>query len=180
MAKRLIQGPAAPVWLVDVDGNPIEEAHPLPIQGVAGGESIVITDEWEVTTLSDVTADDSDKTFTVPAGWEYQILWVYVSITSTATAGNRNMAVAVLSALGAQIFEVRAGVTQAASLTYNYSFAPSLADLTTVRDTTFVMCPLPPTLILTQLQQLRVYDQNAIAAAADDMNVYVQVARRRA
>ncbi|RPJ40148.1 MAG: hypothetical protein EHM35_00655 [Planctomycetaceae bacterium] len=178
MAKRLVQGPASPVWLVDADGNPIGDAHPLVIQGV-GGE-LSITDEWEVTTLSDVTADDSDKTFTVPNGYQYQVLWVYVSITSTATAGNRNMAVAVNNALGTQIFEVRAGVTQAASLTYNYTFAPSLADLTAVRDTTFVMCPLPPTLILTAFQQLRVWDQNAVAAGADDMNVFVQIARRAA
>ena len=38
MAKRLVQGPAEPVWLVGADGEPIDAAHPLDIDLVAGAE----------------------------------------------------------------------------------------------------------------------------------------------
>lgn len=143
-----------------------------------GGASITVTDEWEIVTLSDVATNDSDKLFAVPVGYLYQVLWIYAELASSATAGNRNMAMAITDNAGTKIFEVRVGVTQAASLTYIYSLAPSLADLTGVRDTTFVMTPIPPTLILNPLQQIRVWDQNAVDAGADDLSVYIQVARR--
>lgn len=161
-----------------------EPLHVFLVDPVTGLEistlnvAATLDDGWEVVAIADTIANDSDKTFAVPVGMMYQVLWVHVSLASSATAGSRLMAVAVRTAAGTQIFEVRCGVTQAASLTYLYTFAPSLADLTAVRDTTFVMCPLPPTLILTAGQQLRVWDQNAVDAGADDMNVYVQVARR--
>ncbi len=158
----------------------IDPSTGLPVGDVGTPVHVaaVLDDEWEIVTIEDAGLNDSDKTVVVPAGMEYQILWVYASLATTATVGNRNMAVAVNNTLGTQIFEVRTGVTQAASLTYNYTFAPSLADLTAVRDTTFVMTPLPPTLLLTAGQQLRVWDQNAVAAGADDLSLYVQVARR--
>ena len=31
MAKRLVQGPANPVWLVRSDGEPIDTTHPMPV-----------------------------------------------------------------------------------------------------------------------------------------------------
>lgn len=177
MAKRHIQGPALPVYLVDADGNYIEDAHPLPVQGVDGGVALTITDEWEVLTLSDVTVDKNDKNLTVPDGWEYQILWSYAEYTSNATVGSRQIAISILNPLGTRIFEMRAGVTQAASLTYYYSFGPSLPDLTTVRDTTFEPVPIPPTLILPAGYSLRVRDTKNISGT-DDFTWYTQIARR--
>ena len=167
MTCKLIHGPASPVYLVDENGQPI-----------GGTIGITLDDGWEPVLLSDVTANNSNKLFTMPAGYIYQVLWIYVELTSTATAGDRNMAVAILSSVGNQTFEVRCGATQAASLTYNYSFGPSLADLTAARDTTFVMTPIPPTLILLPLWYIRVWDQNAVAVAADDMNVYIVCGRK--
>ena len=169
MTCHLIHGPASPVYLVDGDGQLLSEIS------IAG--TVDVADGWDVIPLSDVTANNSNKLFAVPSGYMYQILWIYVELTSTATAGNRNLAVATVNNAGIQTFEVRCGATQAASLTYNYSFGPSLADLTAARDTTFVMTPIPPTILLLPLWQLRVWDQNAVAAGADDMNVYVVVAR---
>jgi hypothetical protein len=79
---------------------------------------------------------------------------------------------------GTIIASIKAGIVQAASLTRNYLFAPSLADLTSFRDTSFLMTPLMPTLFLSAGQQLRILDSGAIAAAADDMLIYVQYAWR--
>jgi hypothetical protein len=169
MAKRLTQGPASPVYLVDELGNVI---------GTLTGGGLLISDGWEIITLSDVTLNNSIKTFTVAAGYQYQILWVYASFATTATVGTRQMVFSIHDGLGTQTFSVRAGVTQIASLTYAYSFAPSLADLTAVRDSTFVMTPIPPTLILNPGQIIRIGDSKAIAAGADDLSVFIQVGRK--
>ena len=121
---------------------------------------------------------NSNKTFTVPDGQEWQILWVYVQYTSTATAGNRQLTIRALSDGATTLMQVKAGSTQAASLTRYYTFAPSLADLTAFRDTSYLMTPLMPTFFLSAGQQLQILDSAAIAAAADDLLVYVQLAYR--
>ena len=76
------------------------DSNPFPVSVIgAGGSSDVVTREsWRISTLSFTTADDSDNTFTVPANTEYQILSVYVSLVTTATVGNRQMAVQALDA----------------------------------------------------------------------------------
>jgi len=134
---------------------------------------------WAVASLSDETADDSDKTFTVPAAKEYQILWIWVEFTSTATAGNRQLVIELQDAAGDVIAQAaRAGVIQAASLSRNYLFAPAVADMVTFRDTDYTTCPIPPTVFLGAGQKIRIYDKAAVAAAADDMIVQMQVASR--
>lgn len=173
MTCKLIHGPASPVYLVDGNGQPLGGTDAINITG-----TVDIDDGWEVILLSDVTANSSNKLFAVPVGYIYQVMWVYVQFTSTATAGARLLTVAANNNAGTQIFEDRCGVTQAASLTYNYSFGPSLADLTAVRDTTFVMTPLHPTFLLLPLWQIRIWDQNAVDAGADDMSAYIVVARK--
>jgi hypothetical protein len=50
--------------------------------------------------------------------------------------------------------------------------------LTAFRDTTFLMTPIPPTILLPAAYIIRVYDSAAVAAAADDMVVQLMVARR--
>jgi hypothetical protein len=141
-------------------------------------DTITITEEWRVNTIAETVVDDSDKTFTVPAGQEWQVLWIWVVLTSTATVGNRQVTIRVMTSGGTIIASLKAGSVQAASLTRNYLFAPSLADLTSFRDTSFLMTPMMPTMFLSAGQQLRVLDSGAIAAAADDMLVYIQYAYR--
>lgn len=150
------------------------------IDGVSLGtitEPTVTSDSWRVSTLNFTTADDSDNTFTVPANTEYQILSVYVSLVTTATVGNRQMAVQALDASNNVLLGARAGVVQAASLTRAYSFAPGLPQDTAFRDTDYLGVSLPA-IFLAPGQKLRVYDKAAIAAAADDMTVRVQIASR--
>ena len=135
-------------------------------------------ESWIPTLRANEAANDSDKTFVVAANnWE-QVLWIWVELTTTATAGDRQIVVQLQDAANDVIGEWRAGAVQAASLTRNYIFAPANADLTAFRDTDWIMTPFPPTIILPAGFQVRVYDNNAVDAAADDMVVQLMVARR--
>jgi len=156
--------------------------QPTQQTSLVGSSSIYpehITDDWRVSLLSDEAADDSDKSFTVPASTEYQILWIWVEYTSTATAGNRQLVIEVQESAPDVIGQLaRAGAVQAASLTRYYQFGPGLADLVGFRDTNYLTTPIPPTTILRAGDILRIYDNKAIAAAADDMIVQIQIASR--
>jgi hypothetical protein len=156
---------------------------PVVVVGTIDGSGVIqnnieTSESWRVRTISDTGADDSNKEFTVPADQEWQVLWVYVQYTSTATVGNRQLTLRALSDGGTTWMQLKAGIVQAASLARYYTFAPSLADLTAFRDTSFLMTPMMPTLFLSAGQRLQVLDSAAIAAAADDMLVYIQVAWR--
>jgi hypothetical protein len=133
---------------------------------------------WDVVTVSDETADDSDKTITVPARYEYQVLWIWIELTTTATVGDRQLQIDLRDAADDVIGQVRVGAVQAASLTRYYMLAPALADHGAFRDTDYLMTPLPPTVFLPAGYDIRIFDNNAVAAAADDMVVQMQVARR--
>ena len=155
----------ANIQVADVD---VGAANPVPV-----------SDDWRVSLQADETADDSDKTFTVPASTEWQILWIWVEYTSTAAAGDRQLEIQVQDAAADVIANLaRAGVVQAASLTRYYQFGPGLADLGAFRDTDYLTTPIPPTTILQAGDILRIYDNNAVAAAADDMICQVKIASR--
>ena len=134
-------------------------------------------DAWTPLLISEETADDSDKSFTVPANRQYQFLSVWVELTTTATAGNRQITIELQDDAADVIGQVRAGIVQAASLTRYYMFSPPLGDLVGFRDTNFLMTPLPM-IVLPATYVLRVYDSAAVAAGADDMVVQIMVAQR--
>lgn len=152
-------------------------ANSLAVTLASNQSNVPTIESWRVSTLSFTTADDSDNTFTVPANTEYQILSVYVSLVTTATVGNRQMAVQALDASDNVLIGARAGAVQAASLTRVYNFAPGLGQDTAFRDTDYLAVSMPP-IFLAAGQKLRVWDKAAVAAAADDMTVRVQIASR--
>jgi len=125
----------------------------------------------------DTTTNDSDKTVTIPSDEEWDIWSIQIDYTSTATAGNRQLVVLFTNDADAIIHEVRVGVTQAASLNYFYNIAPGVADLTTIRDTLFLTTPMP-LMKMAGGWKIRVYDNAAIAAAADDMEVRILYVKR--
>jgi len=138
-----------------------------------------VRDTWRISALEDLTADDSDKTFTVPASIEYQILWIWVELTSDATVGDRQLEIEVQNSGADVIAEwARAGIVQAASLTRNYLFAPAISDLGTFRDTDYLTTPIPSGGFLQAGDILRVFDNNVVAVAADDMIVHIKIASR--
>jgi hypothetical protein len=161
MTCNLQGGPASPVYLVDFQGQ-------------------VLGTDWLVTSVMDVVANDQDKSWDVPAGQEWQILWVHVRLTTTGTAGDRQLEIRI-ERPGAAMDPIgiwaAAGAVQAASLTREYIFAPGLADLTDFRDTDKLTTPIPVTDILRAGDRLRVRE-NSGTDANDDMNVWVQYAWR--
>jgi hypothetical protein len=123
--------------------------------------------------LQDLDDNDSDKSFTVPAGKAYELLYGSVELISTATVGNRQLVIEITD--GTEIiYRIHAGTTQAASLTRHYLFGQG-----NVRETSFVdgtlMTPLPTGLLLKPSYVIRVYDSGAVDAAADDMDVSIMV-----
>jgi hypothetical protein len=160
-----------------IGGVPIADGR-VPVTGATGtvAAPAEMRESWRISTLSFTTTNDSDVTFTVPANTEYQVMSVYVSLVTTADVGNRQMVVQALDSSDNVIAGVRAGIVQAASLTRVYMFG-GVADMTAFRDTDYLGVAMAP-LCLAAGQKLRVYDKAAIAAAADDMVVRVQIASR--
>lgn len=143
----------------------------------AGGWVPAYADSFSPTLVADVTDNDSDKTITVPAATEYQLLSLLVDLVTTATAGDRQLTVLVTTGADVVIAEIPAGVVQAASLTRRYTWAVGNPDLLAFRDTATLLTPLP-VLVLPAGYKIRVFDNNAVDAAADDMHVQLLVLSR--
>ena len=111
---------------------------------------------------------------TVTAGYLWHVLWIWLEVTTTATVGDRQIVVQLQDGAADVIGEFRARITQAASLTYNYMFGPSLAQDLAIYDTNFLTVPLVPGLILQAGQVIRVYDNNNVDAD-DDIIIQMQV-----
>lgn len=123
---------------------------------------------------SDITADDSDKTFTVPAGFMWNIISIRVELTTTATAGNRQICIEITDGTNV-ILKVMAGIVQAANLARYYNFYGGAPNLTAFINTSHLTNPIPDGLMLLPGYTVRIYDNAAIAAAADDMIVRMMV-----
>jgi hypothetical protein len=123
---------------------------------------------------SDVTANDSDKTFTVPTGYMWQIISIRVELVTTATVGNRQIVIELTDGTNV-ILRALAGIVQAASLTRYYNFYVGAPNLTAFIDTAHLANPLPDGMMLLSGYKVRVYDKAAVDAAADDMSVYMMV-----
>ncbi|MBF8255139.1 MAG: hypothetical protein HW375_46 [Anaerolineales bacterium] len=122
---------------------------------------------------SDAALNDSDKTFTVPAGKAWRLQMLMASLISTATVGNRQIKVVIGDGTNI-LWSKNFGAVQAASLTRQYFGAADLPnDAAFDADGNIRMAlyqwVLPPG------YTVRVYDSAAIAAAADDMTVRLLV-----
>lgn len=124
---------------------------------------------WKRLLARDATANDSDKTFVVPANTRWFLTNVLVYFQSTSDVGNRVITILYTDASNNVIARMVAGAVQAASNNYYYEFS-----LGSARETTPVNSNLVGHLdgiILEAGMKVRVYDSAAIAAAADDMTV---------
>lgn len=93
-----------------------------------------------------------------------RVLWLHAKVTTSATAGNRQIRFTLYNAAGTNILDIRAGATQAASLVRHYVFA-----LGAVREGSFtggneIMLPLPG-VVITPNMYFMVEDENAVDAA---------------
>lgn len=133
--------------------------------------------------IRDSTANDSDKSFTVPAGKIWDIKSVLVQITTTATVGSRNLRIGVTDGTN-PIYSSEQTASIAASKVGQFWLAPG----GTVAGTTAVMgridalgatsgdnalrCPCSP-MILPAGYVIRIWDTAAVDVAADDMIVVI-------
>lgn len=119
----------------------------------------------------------SEKTWTVPVGVEWQITQFYADFVSSATVGNRQLALRILNAADLACSRLPTGTTQAASLTRRYSWGIGLPDLTAFRDTDKLETPLPP-LILPAGFKIKIIDTSAIDTSGDTLTVRGLVLQR--
>ena len=136
-----------------------------------------IYDDWSPYLESDVTADDSDKAIAVDADYVWKIKSIHIKLITTATAGNRQIVVEYRNGVDTVIAQFRAGIVQAASLTRYYQFTQQVDDLAAFRDTDLLTTPIPE-LVLDEAYDVHVYDNAAVDAAADDMEIQLLVERR--
>ncbi len=137
------------------------------------------SETWRTAQMQDEEINDSDKTFTVPAHIEWEILGIWVELTTDVTVGDRQLVIEVQDVANDVIGQwARVGAIQAASLTRYYMLAPCLPDMVAFRDTNYLTTPIPATPFLKETDQLRIYDNKAIAAATDDMVVQINYAWR--
>ena len=136
--------------------------------------------------LSDHTANDSDKTLDltpytnggVRSSGEIELKYGIVSLSTTATIGNRLFTIQIQDEAGNEVFHLHAGSYQAASLVYHYYLMPGVYRETVSAvaeagvDGT-IQVPFPDDFEWPTNWSIRIYDKNAIDAAADDMLVDV-------
>jgi len=70
--------------------------------------------------IEDESLNDSDKTFVVPSGKIWEVLWIFVEYTSSGDVGDRQFAVRILDPDDDVIAEFFANITQGASESLNY------------------------------------------------------------
>ena len=121
----------------------------------------------------DATANDSDKSFTVPAGKLWEMRGIHVLISNSATVGNRALQVRVAPD-GVNYITLGNGGNVAASATGALigSFAGCGDDSTILINgvSNAQVLPMMP-MILPAGAIIRVLDATAVDAAADDMTV---------
>jgi len=142
----------------------------IDLKKSAGGVGITLESGERKTLALDAGLNDSDKIFAVPVGKQWDIHGVYVSLATTATAGNRQMEITIDDSANT-VWQFDAGAVQAANLTYKYLFAPSLPVSALVGTT--LTGPLPQPLRIRDFWRVRLRDRLAIDAAADDMTVVI-------
>lgn len=137
---------------------------------------LIITQQSILELETEATANDSDKSWTVPAGEYWKILSLLAVLVTTAVAGTRQLCIEITDGTNV-IFRIIPGGTQAASLTRNYNFAVGMTHLSAFIDTTHITSPLPSELVLLPGYVIRVYDKAAVDAAADDLSLYMMVSK---
>ena len=131
---------------------------------------------WTPLTIID-SAVGGNKIFVVPSGKEYEVLAIYVSFTSTATVGNRNILVFFATSLTEVTGQADAGITQSASTTVGYTIAPNIAKDTALNLAGGAGVTMPK-MILSSGQQIIVRDGANVAWATDTASVAISLRQR--
>lgn len=126
------------------------------------------------TQQSDVTLNDSDKTFTVPTGHIWILKFITAQLITDATVGNRQIRIEIGDGTNL-LWAKNAGAVQAASLTRYYDFASDRDDQAAFDDNNRIRTRIPPELALPAGYTIRIYDSAAVAAATDNLAIRMLV-----
>jgi hypothetical protein len=139
-----------------------------------------IYDDWTPSLQSDEAANDSDKTFTVPADTQWRVKWIWVEYTSDGNAGNRELIVEIQDNAADVIARIKVGIVQAASLTRYYMLSPNVVELTAFRGTAAAdyLSTIMPEWVLPEAYVVRVWDSVAVSAAGDDVIIQMGIESR--
>jgi len=123
--------------------------------------------------ITELSLNDSDKTLSVPVGKQWKLLYGIITLTTTATAGNRRMNLRFRDPDGNDLYVINALNVQVASTTESYSLGQfsDVVESVAIRH----LLPIPNRAILPSEFQVRIFDSAAIAAAADDMLIRLVV-----
>lgn len=158
-------------------GNTVKDGTGTPYWLLVDTSGRLITRSESQGTLSlssDTTANDSDKSFTVTTAKVWNIQWMYISYSSTATAGDREICFEVQNASAVVIFRAYAARTIIASESNVELVFGVGVDASQIINTNIPKMNLPASYVI------RIYDKNAVDAAADDMTVRLVYEERNA
>ena len=133
--------------------------------------------------LSDTSAADNDKSWTVPTNRIWSLKAARCVLTSSDTVGNRLIQLTVdpnLTTPAADTLpyvDIRAGVAQAASLTYYYNFFHGASRITTIADTDWASIQLPDA-DLRPGSVIRIFDSANVDASSDQLDVKLVIEAR--
>lgn len=139
------------------------------------------------------TANDSDKTISIPAGEEWQIISIWIEYSTTATVGNRELELQIRDSAGdivggVVIFTMTASKVYIAWLFQGAAATPNNASGTSARilangasgnPNESTIFPLPTGFALPSGFDMRFIDVAAVDAAADDMIIQMLVKKRK-
>lgn len=135
-----------------------------------GNRTEGVTDIPVIKELFDATPNINDKSIFVPKNELWHINFIQAIFVTTATVGDRLLALELTNADGNLILMIKASISQAASQTRSYTGLQGQ-----FRETSFVNDeihqPLPADFYLTPGSTLRFYDTADIDGSADDLTI---------
>lgn len=120
--------------------------------------------------VRDDAANDSNKTITVPVGKQWKLLYAFIQLGATATVGNRQMRIELISGTGVFVWLSVALNVQTANQTEFYMLAPGIQEPTEALATHHFL-PMPRECLMEEGSSIVIRDAAAVDAAADDLNI---------
>lgn len=119
--------------------------------------------------INDEVLNDADKTFTVPSGKQWKLLYGRFFLVSSAQAGNRRMRFRVTDSDNNEFYSLDARNNQAASVTEAYILGNFVDVEETVNQIHTI--PIPTNFIIPENFIIRISDSASIDLAVDDLTV---------
>lgn len=135
--------------------------------------------EYKIVEKKDLTDNDSRKTYVVPVGRIWEVLYARIEFDADATVGNRFIELLFLTTGADEIYSAKSPIAQAASTDYNYNFGQGVASSTSVFDGSQAEVALPSNLLLRAGDSIWVQDGKQISGAGDDMHIYLRIKETR-